>query len=250
MDSSGRRQDSPIPALHPRLAEALATFRRCGINPTDAEIAWLAIVRRDCDRMRDGTIPWVSGAPLDYAGVAWYPLHRLAGVWYARAYALLEGDTSAQVAALLYAHAHSGPGDASLRKLVTEAQIRGVVLPWLDALPIHAEQIGELCDQLRALEDRRVSVPDEKADDAEMPADGHTRQTAVLMQAYPGLPAEYWDTGLSAHEVDVMLELAIERASGERTPRAYAKAVQSWLRAVRWVWIAHNAEPPKAAKAD
>ena len=237
--------DSPVPALAPHLAKALAALREGGVNPTDAEIVWLGRLRHKCDNPDDGSIPWVMGAPIEYGGVAFYPVHRLAESWFLRAFKLFDGDDEMQIAAFLFAHAHSGIGDTTVRKYVTAGAIRDTLVEWWDELPIHGEQVPVLCEALRKLDGEGESVPDadEKTECAHIACTSSVPTSiAALCKAFPGVSPEYWLTDISSAD---SMEMLVSVGSGGSWAESYERrtAVANWLKAVKWVWRNHqNAE--------
>jgi len=233
---------SPVPELAPRLAEALIAFRESGVCSTDAEIVWLAELRYACDHPRDGSVPWLMGAPLSFSGIQWYPMHRLAESWFVRAMTLLDGDERLQTAAYLYAHAVSAPGDRSAQGLTSERDIRVNLDEWYESLPIHedADQMAALCDSLRRLDGDVDMVPDIEERESEPVEDNPQRFVTTICQAFPGIPPSYWLTELPAHEVRAMIAAVSEGSGDWATSAARTTAIGNWLKAVKWVWKNHE----------
>lgn len=230
------------PSLSPKLTSALEAFRAGGVSLTDEEIVWLASLRQKCDKESDGSVPWVVGAPLSFCGVEWYSLHKLAETWWLRAFSLLAGNDSDQVAVFMFAHAHSKPGDDTLRGLMDVGSIKDAVRVWSDKLPIHEAQLNELCDRLTELDGGVDTVPDpEDRDKDKDPAplvDDSCQFSATMCKAFPGVSPEYWLTGISANDArDMLLDVADENfaTSTDRT-----EAIKNFLKAIKWIWVKHN----------
>jgi hypothetical protein len=221
------------------VAEALSALRADGVQPTDAEIAWLARLRWPCDHPCDGSIPWVMGAPIVYGGVTFSPLHRLAESWLYRAYQVAIDGGDDRVWLYLYAHAHSGIGDVSLRGLMTSEAIIAAVDAWSKAQAIHAGQVNEICQRLMALDGHRNLVPDvgREADDADE-RDGAEDFAATMMRLFPGTTAEYWMVGIPAGAARNLL-LAQESGPWAESGKRKA-ALENYQRAVRWVRLSHG----------
>ena len=228
------------PSLSPKLTSALEAFRAGGVSPTDEEIVWLASLRQKCDKESDGSIPWVMGAPVSYGGVDWYSLHRLAESWWLRSFKLLAGNQRDQVLVYIFAHAHSKPGDTTLRGLMGSQQISEAVNKWADDLAIHDAQLDELCDRLSTLDGNTADVPDPDAKPQESSDVVDEAQTfaGIMCKAFPGVSPDYWLTEISANDARTMLcDVAAENfaESSQRT-----EAIKNFLKAVKWVWLNHN----------
>ena len=232
---------SVVPALSPRLQDTLAAFAAGGVSLSPDEIVWLATLRRPCDHPADGSIPWVMGAPVDYAGVKWYPLHRLAESWWVRANDLLADDQHMQVALYLYAHAFSGTGDKRLLNTMTRAGIRKAVSEWFANLPIQDAQIVPLCDRLRELDGEDDCVPaiDPKPSTGERATDDLPAFVSIMCKAFPGVSPEYWLTECSASEARGMLD-KVSSDDNFATSMQRSNAIRNYLTAVKWLWRIHR----------
>jgi len=225
------------PSLHPRLQDTLDAFEASGVTLSAAEVCWLYSLRQPCDHPTDGSVPWVMGAPFEYAGVEWYPWHRLAATWFLRYFKLLDGEDHAQITLYLYAHAHSAPGDKSLRDLYGVERVRSVVSEWYDSLPLHDDQMEPLCNRLRELDGESDSIPDtDKRAKAETEphADNGARFAAVMCKAFPGSTPEYWLTEISAGDARAMLDDMT--SEGFATSENRREAIANYLKAVKWLW--------------
>jgi hypothetical protein len=226
----------------------LAELRRPCDNPSDGsvplsheEVVWLAELRRPCDNPSDGSVPWVMGAPLEYGGIRWYPNHRLADGWFLRAYALMDGDPQARLVAYLYAHAHSAPGDVSLRELTTVESMERVLSEWFDALPIQDAQLEPLCVKLRELDGETKQVPDHasKYGDADVvPDDPCASFASAMCHAFPGTTPEYWLTEISTADAKRILTGASTGGFAESDDRR--ESIANYLKAVKWIWKRHT----------
>jgi len=233
-------EKAPIPDLPPKLAATLDAFRAEGVELPAQAIVWLATIRARCDGRGDGGVPWVMGAPIVYGGVSFWPLHLLAESWWLRAVDLVSDSPADGVAVYLYAHAHSAPGDASLRMLMDPAAIRRTATEWRDTLPIHAGQVEELCKRIGLLDGDASGVPEPRDKTKGEPAQPRRNAAlgfvAILSKAFPGLSPEYWLTGISAHDARAMLAEA--SSGGEWATSSERTAAQKdYLRAVRWLWL-------------
>ena len=231
------------PSLSPKLLSALDAFRAGGVTPTDAEIVWLASLRRKCDKPTDGSVPWVVGAPLSFCGIDWYSLHKLAEGWWLRAFALMDGNPDDQVAVFMFSHAHSKPGDVTLRGIMSAESIRVAVREWSNALPIHEDQLDNLCDRLRELDGdfEHVTDPadkDKPKEDSPSLVDESGRFAAIMCKAFPGVSPDYWLTGIAASDARDMLS----DVSGDdfATSMERTEAIKNFLKAVKWIWVNHN----------
>ena len=235
--------DNPVPDLAPRLAKALAAFRESGVEPTDAELVWLASLRAKCDNPTDGSVPWVMGAPLEYGGIKWHPMHRLAESWFLRAFKLFDGDDILQISAFLFAHAHSGIGDKTVREYMSDESMRAKLNDWRDGLAIQDDQIPELCETLRGMDGQGEFVPDltdGKVEDIEPMAPSSVPQNvAALCKAFPGVSPEFWLTDISSNDSMLMLATACNESGWAESPLRRA-AVANWLKAIKWVWRNHT----------
>ena len=232
------------PELPPKLAATLDAFESEGIQPTAKEIVALADLRRKCDGKNDGSVPWIMGAPLDYAGVTWWPLHRLAESWWLRANELLAGNIEDQVYVYLYAHAFSAAGDRSLRMLTGTDSIRQAVRAWYNDLALHEDQVIELTNRLRELDGDTDNVPDPDAKPviiSEPRTDDGTGFVATMCKAFPGVSPEYWNTEIAAKDARSMLDVASE-GGDFATSSDRSEAIGNYLKAVKWIRKAHNVQ--------
>ena len=232
---------SPVPEIAPHLTATLAALRADGISPSDAEVVWLARLRWVCDHPEDGSIPWVSGAPVQYGGAIFWPMHRLGELWFIRAHRLLEGMDKLQVAAYMFAHVNSAPGDRTLLYITSDADVVREVSEWFDMLALHDDQIIVLTDRLRQLDGQAdVETVSNGTDDAPAITDSITAGTAGLCKAFPGTTPDYWMSGVSAAEARGMMEsVATHNGCFANSPRR-TRAVSNYLNAVKQVRLNHG----------
>jgi len=223
-----------VPALSPHVDKALQTFREAGVALSDAEVVWLATLRRDCDKPRDGDLPEVWGAALHYAGRTFYPMHRLAETWFLRAFKLTSGTELLPAAAFIFAHERSATGDTSLREYSTTAQVSEVLSEYLDNLPIHSAQIAPLCDALSDLDGNPYSVPEIKDGDAS--SSSTDTFISTMCKAFPGTLPDYWLTGLPSAKARAILEAASDEGTDFATSFDRTEAIKNWLRAIKLIW--------------
>jgi hypothetical protein len=175
--------------------------------------------------------------------VLWYPMHRLAESWFLRAFKLLEGNDVLQIDAFLFAHAHSGIGDVTVRSYMTDEAMRKKLNEWHDDVPVHEEQVATLCDTLRALDGQNDSVPDVRDKDdgdlAEIGTANTPQSIATLCKAFPGVSPEFWLTDISSADSTEMLA-AVGSDGGWAESPIRREAVANWLRALKWVWRNHQ----------
>ena len=229
------------PALSPKLQDTLKAFRDGGVTPTDAELAWLVLLRWPCDNPRDGSVAWIPGAPVVFGGIRFYALHRRARSWFLRAYRLLEDNRHDQTTAYLYAHANSALGDNSLIQMMGIAEIRKTLRAWDDQLAIPDSAIAPLCDRLRQLDGEVLTtVPDPDArPKPEQATDGNqdARFAAAMCLSFPGSTPEYWLSGIA--ETDALAMQTAESDGEFAESEARLAAVHEYLRAVKWIWLNH-----------
>lgn len=235
--------DSPVPDLAGQLQVTLDAFDAEGIQPTAAEIVWLANLRRKCDRRGDGGVTWAMGAPLRYGGETFYPLHRLAESWWRRANDLLAEVRDDQIKIYLYAHTKSAPHDASLRLLMIPDEIRTTIREWYDQTAIHDGQLNELVDRLRELNSDSDDVPDpypkpKRKNETTTPDDA-PEFVGMMCKAFPGVTPEFWLTDISAADARKMFSGVIHEGPWATHPERTA-AIENYLRAVKWVWKNHG----------
>tara|TARA_Y100000310_G_scaffold314264_1_gene363464 strand:+ start:951 stop:1667 length:717 start_codon:yes stop_codon:yes gene_type:complete len=228
----------------------LSDLRSEGITPDDAEVIWLADLRRKVDRSPDGSIAWVMGAPIEYGGETWFPLHRLAESWYSRAFNLLTGNPNQQIWSYLLAHARSAEGDTSLRTLMTVPSIVETLTDWSASLAIHDEQLGELGDRLRELDGDSDIVPPPETDGAPLEEvhDDLPGFVAAMCRAYPGVSPEFWLTGCPAHTARQMLQNAASGSGSWALSAERAEAIENFLKGIKWVWKNHGVDITKTGK--
>jgi len=235
---------SPVPELSPPLARALAAFREAGVELTAAEIVWLALLRRPCDHPIDGSLPWLIGAPFNYAGVTWYPTHQLAELWFIRVKKLLTESDSPDLAhttAFLFAHAHSAPGDVTVRSLNTLEEIEGRCMEWFNGLPLHVGQVLPLVNRLRELDRNTTSVPDgSDSDHSDEVLTNQSSGVAVMMKAFPGTTPEFWLTEVAACDARAYVHAVGEQSKDFATSEGRRKAIENYLKAIKWVWSNHT----------
>ena len=234
---------SPCPDLHPKLAEVLAAFRQAGITLDDREIVWLALMRKPCDDPGAGGVPWVMGAPLDYAGMLWYPLHRLAESWFVRMNRIYEGCQLDQIIVYLYAHVCSAPGDTSLRLLMDKDKTRDHLRSWYNDSAIHHDQLDALAGRLRALDGDSDTVPDPdraiERDATLATKDDMPAFVATMLRVFNGTDPDFWMSGIGAHDAREMLSSASD-GGDFATSAGRTAAISNFLKAVRWLWKVHT----------
>jgi hypothetical protein len=228
------------PPLAPKVAAALASLREAGAVVTDAEVAWLVRLRDACDRPHDGSIPWLPGAPVQYAGDTFWPWHRLAKLWYKRIFGALSFDDPLYTIAYLFAHTRSAPGDVSLRMLTAFPDAARAVSDWWDASALHDEQVNALVDRIMALDgadpeqaaaERAAEKPSKASIRTATDQDIHARVVARLMRQFPGTTAEYWTTSIDDGTAN-RIERAGDSLHGTSTAERDA-AVGRFLAAVK-----------------
>ena len=218
-------------------------FREAGIELTAAEIVWLANLRRACDDPHDGSVPWVMGAPVEFSGVKFWPLHRLAESWYVRAMQIVGPDDRLQGGVYLYAHAHSAPGDKHLRDLTSYDAIKTAILEWLDTVPLHTNvaQLEALCRRLSVLDGDDDAVPDPEPKPRHEPVyDNLPRFVSVACRAFSGVSPDFWLTEMPAAAVRSMISDACGDGDGWATSETRRAAIANWLRAIKWIWKLHE----------
>ena len=234
---------TPVPSLSPRLSDALDAFRESGVNPTDAEIVWLGKLREKCDNPADCSVPWVMGAPLEYGGVKWYSMHRLAESWFLRAFKLLDGDDMLQIMAFLFAHANSNIGNTTVRDFMSESSMREMLFEWGDDLAIHEGQLAELCETLRKKDGQSEQVPDVNESELDqedtITNDSVPQSIAALCKAFPGVSPEYWLTDISSNDAMLMMA-SVGNSGGWAESETRRNAVENWLKGIKWVWKNHH----------
>jgi len=233
-ESQEAKAAAVVPPLSPYVARTLEALRADGIQPTDAEIAWLVLLRTDCDKpCVDGIGPQL-GASLTVLGETWWPLHERATSWMLRAGALCP---ELRTDCFLFAHIYSAPGDRRLDLWQGPEAIRAEVSAWRLALPLHEENTGELVRLLRVL--------DGDATAANVPRE-HTPATpyadlggiGMLCRLFPGTTPEYWRSGISRAEIDGLL--ARQETGPWATAQRRSDAIGDYLRAVKLIRCNHG----------
>jgi hypothetical protein len=233
--------ESPAPPLAPHVELTLAAFAEAGITPTFREAGWLVKLREPCDNPESGALPWQCGAPFEYAGVEWYPLHNLASTWMMMMEVHLKQAKSrvlVYAACFLFAHAHSAVGDGSLRKWWVPAKAQREAVRWFRDLPMHIGQTAGLMDRLRELDSYAPAVPDPNGKAQAASGVDMRRAIGVMMKAFPGTSAEFWWTGCST--ADATAYMGCQSGGVFATSPARNAAIENYLKAVRWVWRLHQ----------
>jgi hypothetical protein len=229
---------NPVPPLSPYVAATLEALRADGIEPTDAEIAWLATLRVGCDTQDDSGVQWLLGAPVKYGGEVFWPMHMLAEAWFLAMHNWLQSRRSRDVdyaAVFLFAHAKSATGDKALREPLDREEWLSVARKWLDNAAIHDGQVGELCKALRALHGGGSTVPepDESRRKDAGPVTPHAG-IAILCKTFPGTTPDYWLTDCAAEDARAYAA-AVNADASFATSRKRKAAIEDYLRAVRWI---------------
>jgi hypothetical protein len=222
--------ENPVPSLHPTLAAAIEALRSDGINPTDAEVVWLARLRWPCDHPAGGGLPDLAGAPVNVCGESFWPLHRLAERWFVRAGEMLGEDGNWRTDCYLFAHTRSAPGDRSLLLVNSEDEIRATVADWRLSLPLHDENIADLVRLLRHVDGYVDEAP--RTDEKREPV-GELDGIAQLCRMFQGTTPDYWRAGISIAETEALLESANSESWAVSDKRT--EAIESFLRGVKWV---------------
>ena len=228
------------PGIHPKLTAALDAFRAAGVQPTDEEIIWLALLRQKCDRPSDGSLAWPMGAPLKAAGENWWQMHRPAEIWFDRAFKAFEGSQRGQVLAFMFAHAHSQSGDKTVNDLTAGDDIRAAVTAWAEAVAIHDSDLEALCDRLTTLDGDGDSVPDPAKKDEPSATQQDTAATfaAMMCKAFPGASPDFWLYEIGAGDARAMLAGVGSEDFSESFERT--EAIRNFLKAIKWIWKNHN----------
>lgn len=227
---------NPCPQLSPHVAQTLDALRADGVFPTDAEIAWLVLLRLPCDCPEFGAMRPLLGAPVQVAGETFWPLHARARRWFLHAWEVC--DEKLSTAIYLYAHSRSAPGDRSLELEQTASGIERVVTEWRSALPLHDEHEDELIAQLRKLDGHTDAVVDPTAKPAEAEdAQSELGWVAAMCKMFPSTTPEYWQSGISEAEISELL--SVTDGKPWATCRRRNESVANYLRAVKWVRFNH-----------
>ena len=235
--------ESPCPMLNGYVGATLEALRADGIQPTDAEIAWLVELRWRCDRpdFREG-IPPPLGFPLiaeTLPDIAFWPLHADAESWFRMAGTICE-DLRTEI--YLYAHTRAAPGDTSLQLLQTEAAIRETVGTWRATLPLHEENDASLVRLCRLIDGYVQPDVDALGQPAKGPEheDGAARCIRILCETMPGTTPTYWRNGISVAEMDALMRAKSREPWAESRRRG--DAIENYLNAVKWIREAHRKE--------
>jgi hypothetical protein len=236
------------PALKPRLRDALQGLREAGVEPTDAEIVWLGSLAEKCAGQPAHGVEWVAGSPVVYAGLVFWPWHRLAEAWYRQWYPALRNDLLDEelldLALYAYAHIKSKPGDRSLRMLSDYERVKAALRAWLKDIPLQMAQLVEVCGHLGALDrgdDGLIPNPEKlPKEDAPRPEPSPLREAAFLCKAFPGTTPSYWWAEISTAETEELcdeLAAAAGTTPGEapdpNSPRI--RAIHNFRMAVKWI---------------
>lgn len=229
------------PGLHPKLRRTLEAFDADGIEITPDQFAWLVTLRNKCDDPSAGAPALVVGSPLSVSGVDFYPMHRLADLWWLRINAAFEGRQGAQIFAFLFAHVRSAPGDTTLRGLMAPHAAMEAVEMWASDVPIHDSELTRICDIVASLDGDDESIPDPSAPEQEddvVPQDSGARFAAIMCGAFPGCSPEFWLTGISSRDAIDMLD----EGNGESfaTGSHRTTAIANYLKAVKHVRASHH----------
>jgi len=230
--------------LNGYVAATLEALRADGIQPTDAEIAWLVELRWRCDRpdFREGVAP-PRGFPLiveTLPDVPFWPLHADAESWFRMAGTICE-DLRTEI--YLYAHTRSAPGDTSLQLLQTPDAIRETVGAWRAGLPLHEgneASLVRLCRLIDGYVQPDVDAPGQPAKEPDH-EDSEARCIRILCGTMPGTTPTYWRSGISVAEMDALMKAKSREPWAESRRRG--AAIENYLNAVRWIREAHRKEP-------
>jgi len=230
---------SPCPQLAPQVQATIEALRADGIEPTPAEVVWLARLREPCDKVRaDGDLPPLFNAPVVLAGVRFWPLHPLAGMWFRRAWALVGDEGSWRTWAYMFAHIYSAPGDWTLQTMTEREAILTAVGEWRGNAPIHEEHDADIVAFLRLFDGYEDSVPDPAEKPKPHQAASSAPGVSGLCKRFPGTTPDYWIAGISEKEID---ELMRQGDAGDfATSAARDAAIKRYLTAVKWVRLAHT----------
>lgn len=224
---------NPVPDLHPNLESTLAALRADGINPTDAEVVWLARLRWPCDHPRHG-VKELVGAPVEIGGDTFWPLHRLAEYWFVAAGEILGDEGTRKTDAYLFAHTRSAPGDRSLLLITGEDAIAQTVHDWRAGLALHDENVPDLVRLLRHID----GYADEAAPRPATEEPGELDGIGTLCKMFPGTTPDYWRSGISIAETEALFESTSKQAWAESSKRT--AAIENYLLAVKQVRANHG----------
>lgn len=223
-----------VPALAPKVQDAIDALRADGVTLTDADVVWLSRLRAACDAPEPRRVRVMMSAPLQYAGVTWWPLHRLADEWWRAAYVQLEHFPDLRTDAFLMAHQFSAPGDSTLLQW-TGDMVPHALVEWRVRIPLHDDQVLPLIQTLKEMDGLSDVVP--------CPSDGnptdmdHARSTTGIMalcRAFPGTTPDYWDTHATLSMIDDV-QSAFASKEGWANSDERTESIKRWLSAVRWL---------------
>jgi hypothetical protein len=230
------------PALHSWVRDDLAKLRQVGIIATLEESVWLETLARSA-HTPPGRESYVDPAsPVIFAGVKFWPLTMLAMKWFQVWYEAFSDQPEVQGQVYLYAHIHSKPGDVALRELCDMDAVASAVSEWSNALPIREDQLPALQSLLQSMrDDSDVPAPPDPKKRDEPIHEGATpeEQAAALCSMFQGTTPEYWLTGISEKQAQVLAAGMVAAQSGgggcwanspERTRR-----IASYMNAVKWI---------------
>lgn len=226
------------PQLPAKLADSLDLIRSCGVDPTDAEIVWLAELRRRCDNPPGRETVQSCSAPIEFCGVKFWPLHNKGSSWFSDWFHAFEDEDLIQHGVYLYAHAQSEPGNHHLRDIGSFDQVRRTVLDWLAELPIHKQDFGAIMDACYRMDNGdeiTVENPDLPKAAEQCSPQTLEEKAANLCQMFPGTTPDYWMYDVSMAETTRMAAaVSIEGGSTEwhKSPLR-AKRIASYLAAVK-----------------
>jgi hypothetical protein len=225
------------PQLSGKLSDSLDLIRSCGVEPTDAEIVWLAELRRRCDTPPGRESVSSCSSPVDVYGVRLWPLHLMAEAWFVDWFEAFEDDDLLRSGVYLFAHVHSKPGDRTLMEYGGYDAVKARVTEWLVSLPVPQRdlpKIMEACYALDAGNEIEVENPD-KAKQADPIPRSIEERAAELCKAFPGTTPSYWLADVSKVEIMRMAVVcSADGATGEwaKSPLRIRR-IASYLSAVK-----------------
>jgi hypothetical protein len=226
------------PPLPTKLTESLALIRSLGVTLTDAEIVWLAELRRLADTPPGRANLSSSSSPVEICGVKLWPMHMIAECWSSDWVREFEGDPFLQNCIYLFAFAKSEPMDRTLVSIATYDAVKKAVVEWISSTTIMRKDVPQIIDACCKLMETdfaaTVENPDKVQTVANAPKTAEER-AAALCKMFPGTTPDYWLFGVSTA---CALKMAIEVSrSGESSEWAQSpvriKRVASYLAAVK-----------------
>jgi hypothetical protein len=226
------------PPLPNKLTESLALLRSLGVTLTDADIVWLAELRRQADTPPGRANLSSAASPIEICGVKLWPMHLLAECWSSDWVHEFEGDPFLQGCIYLFACAKSGPMDTTLAGIATYDAVKKAVVEWISSTTIMRKDIPKVIDACCKLMEtdfaNTVDNPDKMQTVANAPKTTEER-AAALCKTFPGTTPDYWLVGVST---SCALKMAIEVSkSGDSSEWAQSplriKRVASYLAAVK-----------------